>query len=111
MSTSVEKCPSPTQFAPASPAPQSIIYTNRCIVDIKSSNVLLAKLSTFCISIAISSRQITEGKMHLDKLDTAIAGLRERVSDEVLDRVFRKARTRNAWAPIPLSDALVRELY
>jgi 3-hydroxypropanoate dehydrogenase len=47
----------------------------------------------------------------VDKLNTAPAEQRQRVSDEVLDQVFRKARTRNAWAPKPLSDAQLRELY
>jgi 3-hydroxypropanoate dehydrogenase len=36
---------------------------------------------------------------------------RHRLSDQVLDQVFRTARTRNAWASIPISDALVRQLY
>jgi 3-hydroxypropanoate dehydrogenase len=36
---------------------------------------------------------------------------RRRVSAEVLDQAFLKARTRNAWAPTPISDALVREIY
>jgi 3-hydroxypropanoate dehydrogenase len=36
---------------------------------------------------------------------------RRRVSDEVLDRVFVQARTRNAWASKPITDAQVRELY
>lgn len=49
--------------------------------------------------------------MYVDKLDTATTGQRQRVSDQVLDRVFRKARTRNAWAPEPPSDTLLRELY
>jgi 3-hydroxypropanoate dehydrogenase len=36
---------------------------------------------------------------------------RHRLSDQVLDQVFRTARTRNAWASTPISDALVRQLY
>jgi 3-hydroxypropanoate dehydrogenase len=36
---------------------------------------------------------------------------RRRLSDQVLDQVFRTARTRNTWASIPISDALVRQLY
>ncbi len=36
---------------------------------------------------------------------------RHRLSDQVLDQVFRAARTRNAWASIPISDALVHQLY
>jgi 3-hydroxypropanoate dehydrogenase len=36
---------------------------------------------------------------------------RRRVSEEVLNRVFIEARTRNAWAPTPITDAQVRELY
>jgi 3-hydroxypropanoate dehydrogenase len=47
----------------------------------------------------------------LNNLSTSITEQRRRLSDDVLDRVFRKARTHNAWAPKPLSDELVRELY
>jgi 3-hydroxypropanoate dehydrogenase len=43
-----------------------------------------------------------------DKLTMEQGG---RVSEEVLDRMFRKARTRNAWDSRPISDALVREIY
>lgn len=35
----------------------------------------------------------------------------ERVNDEVLDVLFRKARTYNAWLPKPVPDELLRELY
>ena len=34
-----------------------------------------------------------------------------RVSDDVLDLVFRKARTYNAWLPKPVSDELLQQLY
>src|SRR5271170_3933877 len=34
-----------------------------------------------------------------------------RLSDQVLDRLFRTARTRNAFLSGPISDALLRELY
>src|ERR1700730_12371281 len=34
-----------------------------------------------------------------------------RVSDDVLDLVFRKARTYNAWLPKPVPDELLRQLY
>ncbi len=35
----------------------------------------------------------------------------DRVSDDVLGVLFRKARTYNAWLPKPVSDELLRELY
>ena len=35
----------------------------------------------------------------------------DRVHDDVLDVLFRKARTFNAWLPKPVSDELLRELY
>jgi len=35
----------------------------------------------------------------------------DRVNDEVLDLLFRKARTYSAWLPKPVPDALLRELY
>jgi 3-hydroxypropanoate dehydrogenase len=35
----------------------------------------------------------------------------DRVNDDVLDVLFRKARTHNAWLPKPLPDELLRELY
>jgi 3-hydroxypropanoate dehydrogenase len=34
-----------------------------------------------------------------------------RVNDEALDLLFRKARTHNGWLPKPVPDELVRELY
>jgi 3-hydroxypropanoate dehydrogenase len=34
-----------------------------------------------------------------------------RVSDEVLDLVFRKARTYNAWLPKPVPEKLLGQLY
>jgi 3-hydroxypropanoate dehydrogenase len=34
-----------------------------------------------------------------------------RVSDDVLDQVFRKGRTYNAWAPKPVPDELLKQLY
>jgi 3-hydroxypropanoate dehydrogenase len=34
-----------------------------------------------------------------------------RVNDEVLDILFRKARTYNAWLPKPVPDELLREIY
>src|ERR1700733_7538977 len=36
---------------------------------------------------------------------------RSRLSNDALDRLFLKARTRNGGVQKPLSDALVRELY
>lgn len=35
----------------------------------------------------------------------------ERVHDDVLDVLFRKARTRNAWLPKPVTDDVLRKLY
>jgi 3-hydroxypropanoate dehydrogenase len=35
----------------------------------------------------------------------------DRVRDEVLDVLFRQARTHNAWLPKPVPDELLRELY
>jgi 3-hydroxypropanoate dehydrogenase len=35
----------------------------------------------------------------------------DRVKDEVLDVLFRKARTHNVWLPRPVPDELLRELY
>ncbi len=35
----------------------------------------------------------------------------DRVNDEVLDVLFRKARTHTAWLPKPVPDELLRELY
>jgi 3-hydroxypropanoate dehydrogenase len=34
-----------------------------------------------------------------------------RLEERVLDRLFRTARSRNAWLARPISDALVREIY
>jgi 3-hydroxypropanoate dehydrogenase len=34
-----------------------------------------------------------------------------RINDEALDLLFRKARTHNGWLPKPVPDELVRELY
>lgn len=47
----------------------------------------------------------------LAESDSVTTRDRRRMSDEALDQVFRHARTRNGWAPRPISDALVRELY
>jgi 3-hydroxypropanoate dehydrogenase len=47
----------------------------------------------------------------LDKSDNVATQEHRRVSDEALDRVFLKARTRNAWVSKPIADSLVRELY
>jgi len=35
----------------------------------------------------------------------------DKVNDDVLDLLFRKARTHSGWLPKPVSDALLRELY
>jgi 3-hydroxypropanoate dehydrogenase len=35
----------------------------------------------------------------------------DRANDEVLDLLFRKARTYSAWLPKPVPDAVLRELY
>jgi 3-hydroxypropanoate dehydrogenase len=35
----------------------------------------------------------------------------DRVNDDVLDVLFRKARTHSAWLPKPVPDALLRQLY
>ena len=34
-----------------------------------------------------------------------------RLDDRALDQLFRAARTRKSWAPTPVSDALLEELY
>lgn len=47
----------------------------------------------------------------MDKADQSTTEPRNRVSAAVLDQLFLKARTRNAWAQKPISDELVRELY
>ena len=47
----------------------------------------------------------------MDKADQSTTEPRGRVSAAVLDQLFLKARTRNAWAPKPIADELVRELY
>ena len=35
----------------------------------------------------------------------------EKISDDALDLVFRKARTYNAWLPKPVPEKLLRQLY
>ena len=35
----------------------------------------------------------------------------DKANDDVLDLLFRKARTHSAWLPKPVPDALLRELY
>ena len=35
----------------------------------------------------------------------------DRLNDDALDVLFRKARTYSAWLPKPVPDALLRELY
>ena len=48
----------------------------------------------------------------MDKSDTATTDERHRrLSDQVLHRLFLRARTRNAFLPKPIHDELVRELY
>jgi 3-hydroxypropanoate dehydrogenase len=42
---------------------------------------------------------------------TQIQDLRHPLSDEALDRLFREARTYNAWLDRPVSDDLLRQLY
>ncbi|HEY5070878.1 MAG TPA: malonic semialdehyde reductase [Caulobacteraceae bacterium] len=37
--------------------------------------------------------------------------MQARLDDEALDRIFRKARTRNGWETSPLPEALLREIY
>ena len=37
--------------------------------------------------------------------------MRQQVSDESLNVIFREARTQNAWLPRPVPDELLREIY
>ena len=37
--------------------------------------------------------------------------MRQQVSDESLNMIFREARTQNAWLPRPVPDELLREIY
>jgi 3-hydroxypropanoate dehydrogenase len=48
---------------------------------------------------------------YVDTLDKPASEQRPRLNADALDRLFLKARTRNAWLPKPISDELVRELY
>jgi 3-hydroxypropanoate dehydrogenase len=43
--------------------------------------------------------------------DEAAATVHERVSDEALDRIFRKARTHRVWKPERIAEELLREIY
>jgi 3-hydroxypropanoate dehydrogenase len=47
----------------------------------------------------------------LDKSHQAATDRTQRLDDAALDRLFLKARTRNAWADRAVPDALVHELY
>jgi 3-hydroxypropanoate dehydrogenase len=47
----------------------------------------------------------------VDKSDGSAPERRSRLSADALDQIFLKARTRNAWRPVPISDELLRELY
>src|ERR1700733_9789240 len=47
----------------------------------------------------------------MNQADQSAMEPRNRVSAAVLDQLFLKARTHNAWAPKPISDELLRELY
>jgi 3-hydroxypropanoate dehydrogenase len=51
----------------------------------------------------------TEG--YVDTSDKSASEQRARLGADALDRLFLKARTRNAWLAKPISDELVRELY
>src|SRR5277367_3247297 len=44
-------------------------------------------------------------------VENSAVGPHSRLSNDALERLFVKARTRNAWVQKPISDALVRELY
>jgi len=52
-----------------------------------------------------------EGTRYVDNSDRLTSGRHSRLSADALDQVFTKARTRNGWLPVPISDELVRELY
>jgi 3-hydroxypropanoate dehydrogenase len=43
--------------------------------------------------------------------DEAAATANERVSEEALDRIFRKARTYRVWKPESVAEALLRKIY
>jgi 3-hydroxypropanoate dehydrogenase len=43
--------------------------------------------------------------------DEVAATANERVSDEALDRIFRKARTYRVWKPESIAEAILREIY
>jgi 3-hydroxypropanoate dehydrogenase len=47
----------------------------------------------------------------VDKSDSSAPERRSRLSADALDQIFLKARTRNAWRAVPISDELLRELY
>jgi nitroreductase len=51
-------------------------------------------------------------RVHPQQMDNlhrhALSG---RLDDRALDQLFRTARTRKSWAPIPVADALLEELY
>jgi 3-hydroxypropanoate dehydrogenase len=43
--------------------------------------------------------------------DEAAALVKERVSEEALDRIFRKARTHRVWKPESVEEAILKEVY
>jgi 3-hydroxypropanoate dehydrogenase len=43
--------------------------------------------------------------------DETAATVNERVSDEALDRIFRKARTYRVWKPESVAEAILKEVY
>jgi 3-hydroxypropanoate dehydrogenase len=43
--------------------------------------------------------------------DEAVTQTRERVSDQALDKIFRKARTYRVWKPESVAEALLKEVY
>jgi 3-hydroxypropanoate dehydrogenase len=47
----------------------------------------------------------------LSKSENATDERHRRLNEQALDRLFLKARSRNAWLNVPLPDALIRELY
>ena len=47
----------------------------------------------------------------MDESDSLASKQRSPLGADALDQVFLKARTRNAWLPIAISDELVRDLY